>query len=138
MGTYQDYSTFGFAENTITLSLDIFTPQMLITYENHIPWGQNKITQYLDSQKIRFHWASIFVHKTQWLHMKIIFHGDTSRLLEIWVVREIRLHWASIFVHRTCGLHLEIIFHGDKSRLPQRIDSQKIRLDWTTIFIPII
>ena len=61
MRTNQDYSKSGSAENTITLGLNICAQNMRITYENDIPWGQTKITQNLDSQEIRLHWATIFV-----------------------------------------------------------------------------
>ena len=54
IGTNQDYSKTGFAENTNTLGLSICTQNMRITYENDFPWGQIKITQILDSQKITF------------------------------------------------------------------------------------
>jgi hypothetical protein len=64
MGANQDYSKSGFAENTITLGVNICTQNIRITYENDIPWGQIKLTQNLDSQKIRLHWASIFSPRT--------------------------------------------------------------------------
>ena len=51
----QDYRNSGFAENNITLDHNICTQNIGITYEKDIPWGQIKITQHLDSQKIRFY-----------------------------------------------------------------------------------
>ena len=78
MGTYQDYSKSGFTENTITLGLNMFTQNIRITYENDIPCGQIKITQNLDSHKIRLHWASTCVPRKYGLHMKMIFHGASQ------------------------------------------------------------
>ena len=47
----QDYSKSGFAENTITLGVNMCTHNIKITYENDIPCGQIRITQNLDSQQ---------------------------------------------------------------------------------------
>ena len=60
----------------------------MITCENDIPWGQAKITQHLGSQKIRLHRASIILPRTYELHVKMIPHGDKSRLLEIGILRK--------------------------------------------------
>jgi hypothetical protein len=55
MGTDQDYPTSGFAENKITLGHKVYTHNIKMPCGNCIPWGQIKITQNLDSQKIRLH-----------------------------------------------------------------------------------
>ena len=55
MGANQNYSKSGFARNTIIMDRNIFTQNIRVTYENGIPWGQTKITQNLDSRKIRLH-----------------------------------------------------------------------------------
>ena len=39
--------------NNIILDYNMCTQNIWITHENYIPWGQIKITQNLDSQKIR-------------------------------------------------------------------------------------
>jgi hypothetical protein len=84
----QDYSKSGFTENTITLGVNTCTQNIKITYENGIPWWQIKIIQKLGPQNIRIHWVSIFVPRTCGLHMKMISHGDKSRLPKYWIRRK--------------------------------------------------
>ena len=88
MGKNKDYPTSGFAQNMNTRAFNIFTHDMIITYENDIPRGHIRITQNLGLQKIRLHWASIFLPRTEWLHMKMISHGDKPRLPNIWIRRK--------------------------------------------------
>ena len=87
-GAGQDYSKSGFAKNTNTLGVNTWKQNIKITYENGIPLGQTKIIQKLGLQKIRIHWDLIFVPKTYGLHMKMISHGDKSRLLKSWIRRK--------------------------------------------------
>ena len=39
----QNYPTSGFAENNITLGLHVCTQNILITYENDIPWDKSQL-----------------------------------------------------------------------------------------------
>ena len=65
IGKNEDYPTSGFAQNMNTRAFNIFTHDMIITYENDIPRGHIRITQNLGLQKIRLHWASIFLPRTE-------------------------------------------------------------------------
>ena len=116
MGTNQDYSKTGFAENTNTLGLSICTQNMRITYENDFPWGQIKITQILDSQKITLRWASIYAPRSKGYVLNLFAPWEQSRLHKI-SIPKIKLHRASIFALRAWRLHMKMIFHGDRSRL---------------------
>ena len=77
MGTNQDYSKTGFAENTNTLGLNICTQNMRITYENDFPWGQIKITQILDSQKITFTLGVSICTQIKRLRIKFVYSVGT-------------------------------------------------------------
>ena len=88
MRANQDYSKSGFAETTITLGLTACTQNIMVKLEMVFHRGHIKIIQNLDSHKIRLHWVSIFAPKPYGLHMKILFRGDKSRLLKIWIRRK--------------------------------------------------
>ena len=99
--------------NKITLGLSVCTQNMGITYGNNIPRGQLKITQNLDSKKIRWHWTTICApDKSEYMW----------KWYSIWKNQNCptsgkRLRRASIFAHTTCELRMKMISHGDISRL---------------------
>ena len=135
MGANQDDPKSGFAENTITLGLTIFTQNIRITYGNNIPWGQIKITQNLDSQKIKWHWAAIFLPNKSGLHVEMGFQLDKLTLSNIWVRKTRVTRGLNICTH-----DMRITYENDISRghikITQHLDSQKIRLHWASIFLP--
>ena len=85
MGTNQDYSNPGFAGNNITLGVTQIK-RLRIKFVYSV--GAIKITQNIDSQEIKLHGASILVLRAWGLHMKMIFHGDRSRLIKFWTRRK--------------------------------------------------
>ena len=97
MGTDQDYSKSGPAENTITLDLNIFTQNMKATHGNDIPPGHIKITQNLESQKMQLQLASRFVPGTWGVTYENDILRGKSRLLKIWVCKKKKYTGAQYF-----------------------------------------
>ena len=136
METDQDYSKSGPAEKTITLYLNIFTQNMRATHGNNIPRGHIKITQNLESQKMRLQLASRFVPGTCGLHMRMISYGGNQDYAK------------SGFAKNKITLGLDIcpqimgITYGHdilwgQIKITQHLGLQKMRLHKATIFVPI-
>jgi len=76
------------------------TRHIKITYANGIPCVQIKISQNLELQKIRLHWATIFVPKHKgytwgWYSM------GRAKIIQSLDSRKIRLRWASTLARKT-------------------------------------
>ena len=99
MGTDQDYSKTGFAENTNTLGLNVCTQSMRIIYENDFTWGHIKITQILDSQKIITLGLNICTQIKR-LRIKFVYSVGTIQITQNLDSQQIKLHGASILVLR--------------------------------------